>query len=241
MSATAFFYGSYTHPDKSVAYTRFDRRFIRARTGRIHMLRVTWGLRGKIIKPTQAEIWTELEQIRNAYLVEGKSAGFDGTPFTINGNQAIGGTRVVSPVSHGRIEGSEGTTYLNWTVELEADFMIATKNTILEFKESVTFSDNLGLPLTVERVPLNAPPLLQQVSQGSFYYATQQGSIVTVERPKPLDPLFPSNLRTSGGRARSVQYDNPTTINGQTISYGCNWHYEFISTSPLFNFPRSLG
>lgn len=237
-----FFKGSYTHADNSVAFSSITRTFIRGQSGRAHLLRVTMGLKGKIIKPTQDEIWTELDSMRKAYEKDGDSAGFNGTPFYLNNSLALGGVRVTTPISHGAIEGAEGTTFLKWTADLEADFMWSAADDILEFSETVSFTDNMGLPIYVERIPAIGAPILQQVTTQSWYYANQSGKCVQ-SKPNPtfMAPLFPQNIRTASGGGRSVTYESPKMIRGVPVSYGVNWRYDFVSSTPLAASPNALG
>ena len=99
-----------------------------------------------------------------------------------------------------------------------------------------------GLPMTVERIPQNGPPIIQEISQGSWYYATQSGSIThAFSQGEPNPPIFPEYLRTSSGQAKSVTYESPKMIRNLAISYTVKWKYDFISATPFFSYPASLG
>jgi hypothetical protein len=178
-----------------------------------------------------------------AYSIGGQSLVFNdnnGNPMTwfMNSGQAIGGVMVTSPVSFGEVKGAEGVLYLYCRFALQADFAVSNGSQYFTFKETVSFSDNNGQPLTVERVPVFGPPIIQQVSQSSFYFATQQGELWQgAPNPQPMAPLWPGNLRgTPNSRKSSLM--NPRATRGQPYSYGVSWAYEFVATLPLTGYPN---
>jgi hypothetical protein len=236
-----FFYGGFTHADNEVAYDSIQKAFIRGATQRAHLLHVVWNLRGKLLG-TQSSIFSQYNTLLLAYQQDGFSAGFNGTPFTINGQQAIGGCRVVSPISHGDLGGAEMVTYLKYTFALEADFMWASPTDPLSFQETTTFTDNYGFPMYIELLPVSGLPILQQVTDSSWYFGTQSGSLTQAgPGPVPMPPLFPGNLRTSAGAARTLSWGSPKMIRGNPIEYSVNWRYEYISSLPFQAYPNQVG
>jgi len=238
-----FYYGSFTFDDNSVNYASINRTFTRGQTQRLHLLHVNWQMRGKIVRNLQSDIWAEYTAIQNALYVDGSNAGFNGTPFQLGGQNALGGCRVTNPVSHEGLAGAEGITYLRYTFGLEADFLWSKAQDVLNFNEQISFTDNLGLPIYVERIPAIGLPLLQQVTQASWYKATQSGILEqSGPNPTPMAPIFGLNLlQTSGNAASNVVTRSPTTIKGYPIKYGITWSYNFISATPLIGSPNALG
>ena len=240
-----FRYGNYLHDLKSVAFNRVSRSLQRGENGRANLLRTEWSLRGKIIRSTEAEILAELVRMKAAYSFDGYTAtmlGNDGLPttFTLDNNLAVGGVRVSQPISHGDISGAEGATYLKYEFGVMADYL-ATPGGYLSFQEMVIFDDIDGGPIQVERIPAQGPPILQNVTERSWYYATQMGSLTQQAAnvgPPPM--LFPGNLRKVPG-SKQIRYRPVKTIKGVPIEYGCDWRYDYISESPLTGRPTIRG
>lgn len=240
-----FRYGNYLHDLKSVAFNRVSRTLQRGENGRANLLRTEWSLRGKIIRSTEAEILAQLVLLKAAYAFDGYTATMldnNGNPttFTLDNNLAVGGVRVSQPISHGDISGAQGATFLKYEFGLVADYL-ATPGGYLSFSEMVMFDDIGGGPIQVERIPAQGPPMLQNVTEQSWYYASQMGSLTQqAANVAPMAPLFPGNLRQIPG-SRQVRYRPVKTLKGVPIEYGCDWRYDFISTSPLVGRPNVRG
>lgn len=240
-----FYYGGYFHDANSVAFESATRTMIRSQNQTGHILRVNWAMKGKIVG-NQAYIWSTINLMRTAYSTDGLTAGMldnsgNSTPFTINSAASLGGIRVINPISHGPIEGAEGNTYLRYKFALEADFPYAFANDILSWAETLSFSNNDGGPIFIERIPARGRPILQQVTEKSWYYATQQGSM-TQAGPNPTPATFvfdQAYLRTANGTAQQVTYSSPKTIKNRPIEYGVQWRYEYISADPLIGQPTA--
>lgn len=240
-----FFYGGYFHDANSVAFESATRTMRRSQNQTAHILHVAWRMKGKIVG-TPSTIWSTINLMRLAYSKDGLSAGMldnsgNLTPFTINSALTLGGVRVVSPISHGAVEGAEGATYLRYTFALEADFAYAFAEDILSWGETLSFANNNGGPIYIERIPARGRPILQQVTETSWFYATQQGFMTqSGPNPQPGRMVFdPSYIRTGNGNGQQVTYAAPRTIRNVPIEYGVNWRYEFISPDPLIANPTA--
>lgn len=240
-----FFYGGYLHEANSVGFESTTRHMIRSENGTGHILRVQWRMKGKLVG-TQSYMYTKINQMRAAYSRDGGIAGMldnDGnlTPFTINSALSLGGIRVVEPISHGQIFGAEGTTYLYYTFALEADFAYAFAEDTLSFGETLSFANNNGGPIYIERIPAVGRPIFQQVTESSWYHVVQQGFKTQAgSNPQPADFVFDQAfIRTSGGAGQQVTYSSPKTIKGRPIEYGVRWRYEYISPDPLIGNPTT--
>ena len=238
-----FFYGSYLHDKNSVAFTGITNSFIRGQTGRPHLIRKSWSLKGKIIRPTQGEIMSVYAGMLQAYSINGMAAGmldnYGGfTPFLMDSASAVAGTIITTAPSHGEISGAHGTTFLRYEFGIEADSISAGSADILSFSESVAFTNNGGGPIQVERIPAQGEPILQNVTEQSFYYATQQGQLSQVgANPQPMEPIWPELQRRQDGSA-TVTLTSPKTVRGVPIEYGVTWKYEFISTYEITGTPN---
>ena len=236
-----FFYGSYTHSPGEVSFDSVDRNVVWSQTQRANVLRETWHAKGKLIEQGsggQAAIFADLAALRTAYSVNGQSAGFnDGngnpTPFFLNNNNAIGGVIVLSPISHGKIEGAETVGYLNYKFSLQMDSWLSNPNDLLSFSERLSFRDNNGMPLQVGKTPLNFPPVIQSVSAGSFYYCTQSGSL-TQRGPSPQAqaPMFPGSFIGEDG-SREIIPSSPNMERGVPVEFGISWTYRFRQIVPF--------
>ena len=237
-----FQYGGYFHTANSVAFSGVQRQYVLGQNGRPHVLRVQWGLEGKLIGIDQSDILNQLAKLIYAYGYNGQSCGFPGTPFYINNGETIGGVQVTKPPSHGAIKGAEGVTFLHWNAAIQADYPSALLGQVLNYQETMSFTDNDGRPMTVERIPANGPPIIQQTTTNSWYQGTQQGSCTTAFQPADYSaPWFPDLLRTSGNSARNRAYQSPVMQRGQAMSYTTTWKYDYISAEPFFSYPHSIG
>jgi hypothetical protein len=186
-----------------------------------------------------SDILSQLQTLQAAYAVDGQSAVMydnsgNPTPFLVDTTQTVGGVRVTNPVSHEMLKGADGVTYLRYTVGLTWDVLWAAPNDVLSFEETLSFSDNQGLPLQVQRVPAFGPPIIQNVTETSFYYATQAGTMSQAgPSPVPPGPTFPGLFVGSDG-SHQVTYLPVKTIRGTPYEYGVSWKYEFVSVSPFF-------
>ncbi len=235
-----FHFGNYQHADSSVGFRGVQKNVIFGQNGRPHTQRWNWQTEGKLIGTDSADIWTQLATLIDAYNVSNPSAaGWPGTPLYMRRGDTIGGIVVTSPVSHNGIYGAEGVTYLGYTCGIQADFKIASPGTVLAFSETLSFTDNAGLPTYVERTPIIGLPIKQMVATNSWYYATQSGSITTAfERSEPEPAIFPSLLRTGGNQGRMITYESPVFLRGSPVQFTTTWKYEYASVLPFSGYPR---
>ncbi len=244
-----FYYGGYVHPSGEVNFAGIQRTIQYSPTQRANIFREAWSMKGKIVQQgpnSHSAVLGSLATIRNAYSVNGYSAGFldnNGfqSPFWLNTANAIGGVIVTNPVSHGEMSGAETVTYLNYTVGLQMESFLTSPDTILNYSEQVSFSDNFGGPIMIERLPLSGMPIQQAVSTNSFFYATQTGSL-TMRSPNPFpeSPIFPQAFSGSAD-CHQVTYSSPKMERGVPLEYTVSWSYKFRSSDPLVGFAHARG
>lgn len=236
-----FYYGSNTHPDSEVNFAGIQRQIEYSPTQRANILHESWSMRGKIIATGQAAIMTALAARRSWYSTNGQSAGFAGTPFVLDTNNSVGGVIVTNPVSHGPIEGAGWTNFLNYTFGLKADTFLSATNTLLSYSEQLAFTDNFGLPLQIGRLPVLGPPIIQNVTTASFFYATQSGQLtMRTPNPSPEQMIWPE-LLIGDPDSRQISFFSPKTERGVPIEYGVRWSYKYRSITPFFGSVHTRG
>lgn len=204
-----FQYGSFQHDQNEVSFSRISRTLARQPNGRANLLHVEWGMKGKIIRSSQTAILSALNDRMLAYASDGYSAAMldnngNLTTWFLDTSQAVGGVRVSQSVSHQVLQGAEGVTFLHYEFGLAADFL-SLPGGFLSFSESLSFNDIDGGPIQVERIPAQGPPILQTVSERSWYFVTQQGQ---------------STIQGTGASERSVVSGSSSATTGIKSDYG---------------------
>lgn len=238
---TQAFYGGYRHAVDSVHPKGWNRTVVYGATGWPEKLRIDTTWQAKVIGANMQDCMGQVYQMQLAYSVGGQSFVFvdnNGTQtvWILDSSSSIGGVQVTQAVSYGECKGADGTTYLYATFGLSAEYAVGNGK-IIEFSETVSFDDNQGQPLTVERLPINSAPVIQAVTQGSFFYATQSGELwSSSENPQPMQPLF-GRFRGVPGSHKVVP-KNPKTIRGVPYRWGVSWSYQFVDSSPINILPN---
>lgn len=242
---TQLLYGGYAHKANSVHVTGWNRQTILGGTGWPERLRVDVGFKAKVVGVNMLDCMSQVNLMQTAYSTGGQSLRFvdnndNNTVWNLDSPSSIGGVMVTNPVSYGEVKGAEGTTYLYCHFALMAEYAVSNGLNYLEFKETLSFSNNGGNPLTVERLPVNAPPVIQNVTAASFFYATQSGELWSASAvPNPMAPLFPTLIRGTPNSIRTTPM-NPKMTRGAAYKYGISWSYDFISTSPIIGLPNAF-
>ena len=246
---TVFFYGGFKHPDSEVAFAGIQRTIQYSPSQRANIFTESWSMKAKIVKqgPTsQADLFSALNAVRNVYSVNGQSAGLldnngNQTPFLLDNSKAIGGVIVTNPVSHEDLSGAETVTFLRYTFGLKMDSFISKTSDFLAYSETLSFSDNFGLPLQIGRVPVSGLPIIQNISTNSFYYATQSGSLtMRTPNPTPEAMLFPSSLIGEDG-SRQITFESPKMERGVATEYTVKWSYRYRQIVPFFGSVHARG
>jgi hypothetical protein len=237
-------YGSYQHDQDEVGLEDVQREIVYSDRGYPQKLQETWTLKGRKRADTQALILAALSALRAAYSVNGHNAVLldnDGaeTLFKLDTNRAQGGVRVLTPVAHSGLINAQLSTYCDYRIVLQADFLIRGAVPMLKFEESLTFSDIRGGPITVEIMPAVGEGVIQAVTEKSFYHATQSGNLTSLQRdPQPPNPIWPDKLRGQIG-TRDITRSSPPVSAGEPVQYAVAWNYQFVSKSPLIGSPTT--
>lgn len=236
-----FYYGGYTHAANSVAVRSIQKSFVMSPFGKRHVIRHMWTIEGKLLGD-RSSINSQLTTLLTAYSAQGQSFGFLNSPLQVDSSTSIGGAMCTGPIQHEMIRGAEGTTYLRFYASLQADFPACLTGEVLDFHESLNFTNHGGGPIYVERTPAQGEPLFQQVTERSWYYVTQTGSITTAfYNPQPMLPIWPAYVRTIGAGGLNVEYNSPKMQRGVAMSYTTRWRYDYASPIPLEAYPNVVA
>jgi hypothetical protein len=229
--ATYLQYGNYTHPASECEVTRtISPRYADSQVKIAEVER--WDVRGVIIANGPVAIAARLNEIDNAYSVQGGDLKL----LDDNGNilmqlrsvTSVFGVRSQRP-NLPKGDGSEWATGLEFTASFEAEYTTGLQSGLVSFQETLAFSG--GGPVHVWRRPLNGLPIKQTVAPASPYRLEQSGRAVgRYTYPTPPSPLFPEHL-WEGPR---IRYSGPE-VNGQ--NYTVEWSYVMESVSPLAGLP----
>lgn len=239
------FYGGFNHDVNSVKINSLTREIARGNTGYQSTLTLTIDFSYKIIRSTTSAIFAELNRTIAAYSVDGQSFAFYDDfgnyipAWSIDSGSALGGVIVSKPVSHGELSGAQASNFIWATMAVSATVLNPLPfGQFLTFQESLSFHDRDGGPILVKRLPARGLPFKQQVTERSWYHATQTGSFTTNQQnPQPIPPIFPNDL-DGDENDRQFTFINPVTLRGQPFEYGCQYTYNFSSAQQLIGLPH---
>lgn len=239
-----YVYGTYEHQDNEVNLA-VSKTVNRDRRGNAwsrkirHSIDGTLLATGATVAARQADLNAKILALENAYRVEGQTATLyldDGTTsseHTLPSTTSIDGPRVVLPPDFPRDEQSgEYATLRNYSIVLEAEYLIGGGDLLVEWAESIVIIGN-GSGDFVVRTPLVGPTVRQDISTHSPVRAVQSGqaSQFYAFYPTPL-PAFPGSLK---GIQRTVNSTWTYRDNKQLAVK--QWSYSFLSTGPLAALP----
>ena len=239
-------YGSYVHDQGECAITI-------ARTSRIEngiVLGYTerWNVQGRLqITPTgdaaadQAQLSARITAMQLAYAQQGLNLGLyfdDGTPSVhyLQSARTAGGTRVAKPPEFPLGTGAEYSTFRNFALAVEAEFLDSSIG-LVSWTESLSFfggGPQFGFLLT-----LNGPPQKQLLRQQTTYRATQQGEAVGLTAyPVAPGPLWPADEHSDQRHvAQTLPQRTGSGPNAVYYDFKTRWSYVFESAAPLVGVP----
>ncbi len=137
-----------------------------------------------------------------------------------------GGVRTSNFVAYPIGRGGEYSTYRNWSVSLEADFLDSSLD-LIAWTETVAFDG--GGPRTLWLEPLNGPPQQQLGNEQTTFKATQTGEATGLFMyPIPPQPIWPFAEHVD--RRRLSQTLPKRTGRGAAAFYSqykISWAYQF--------------
>lgn len=235
-------YGNYQHAanEASVVITK-QALFSEAGLPRGTLER--WSIQGQLHAADGAGLTVAIGSLQAAYAIQGQDVGFyfdDGQPTShrIQSAATNGGVRVAAPPSFPQGRGAEYTTFRNYTITLEAEWLDAQAS-LLSWHEVLQFRG--GGPQFGFLEPINGLPVKQLLKQATTYQVTQSGAAVGyLAYPVPAGPLWPQAEQLE---RREVRYETPRRLgppgNPTFSHYRVSWSYSFADAGPLFGLPSS--
>ena len=238
-------YGGFAHDVNMLSFNGLSREMVLGQNGYPSRLRVTLDCEYKIIRSTVSAIFTALSELIQAYAIPGQSFGFydnDGnylSAWSLDTALCVGGTIITKPPSHGQIRGAEGTNFVKVQFAVQGETLIPLgPNQYITFQETLSFTGR-GTPLLVKRTPATGFPFKQQVTEASWYTATQTGSLSTNSPlPAPMLPLWPDLLDGTESDAQ-ITRPGPIMLRGIPIEWGVAWAYQFSSPFAIDGTPNA--
>lgn len=228
-----FSYGGFNHDANECWITRFRAEAVRTPRGYVRSYRRSISFSGRIIG-NQSQITTALAARMTAYSFQGGNfAVYDNsnntTPIYFNSAASMGGTVVSGPVNLRNVTDAQYGTYLEYDCSVEAEFAAAEAGAaILDYQEVLSFSG--GLPIKVDLICINSPPITQTTSPQSPYQVVQAGIL------RSLSPNLSANAPIFGSdvlRERQISPVTPKFYRGVPVEYAVSWSYLFRSSSQL--------
>jgi hypothetical protein len=191
----------------------------------------------------QAQLSARITAMQQAYAQQGLNLGLyfaDGTPSVhyLQSARAAGGTRVTKPPDFPLGAGAEYSTFRNFALAVEADFLDSSIG-LVSWTESLSFSG--GGPQFGYLLTLNGPPQKQLLRQQTTYKATQQGEAVGLSAyPTAPNPIWPADEHSDQRHVSQVLPER--TGPGPTAVYHhfkTRWSYVFESAAPLVGVPTA--
>jgi len=230
-------YGDYSHntgeceitTTRSSVYTPRQERWA---------VRERWNIKGLLLNPSgDLAAMKVLEQaLVSAYNYDGYDLTlyFDSgvaSSKSMDSSSAVGGLRVVQPVSFPTNSGASAITHTEFTVAVEGLFSTGEVD-LVDFHETLSFSG--GGPVYGHLETLTGRPVKQLHRRFSTYRAQQHG-IATGLTGYPSIPsaIWPNSLM----QTREEERRDPQQINGSTLNYTLSWRYSFESAYPITGNP----
>ncbi len=235
-------YGTYQHPPGEASVV-ISKQGLFSDAGLTRGVRERWDIQGRLQAADQAALTAAIEALTAAYSVQGQNVGFyfdDDQPSShlIASSETNGGVRVVVPPSFPQGKGAEYSTFRNYSLALEAEWLDPDA-TLIGWNERLNFSG--GGPQFAFLQPITGTPIKQLLRQATPYRATQSGEAVGYQSyPAPALPLWADAEHV---HLREIHYEIPKRM-GPSGSptythYRVTWSYRFESATPLFGTPTA--
>jgi hypothetical protein len=224
-------YGAYAHPPSEVTITT-QKRNLYNEGGARYAIEETWQISGFLQAANQAAITQSIQQLQNAYSIDGQSIGFfddSGAPTAhgILASQTLGGVKIVAGPQFERGESAEYTTYRYYGITAQWVIPILGVR-LMAFQESLSFTGTGG-PQRAFLPVLDGIPPRQILRQVTTVRCTQSGSAIGWLRPvQPPPPLFPQSEHVD---RRRVDYQSPKRVGPvgrpEYTEFPVSWSYDF--------------
>lgn len=233
-------YGNYQHAANEASVV-ISKQQVFSEAGIVRGLRERWDIQGMLEAADQGALTAAIDELSAAYATGAQDVGFyfDGgqpTSHRIISANTNGGVRVVVPPSFPQGKGAEYSTYRNYTIALEAEWLDPNAS-LLSWHETIRFQG--GGPQFAHLEPINGQPVKQLLKQATTFRATQSGEAVGyLYYPAPALPLWPAAEHID---RREIRYELPRRMgppgSGTYTQYKVSWSYSFEDAGPLLGLP----
>lgn len=235
-------YGDYQHAIGEASVV-ISKQAIFTEAGIIRGVRERWDIQGRLQAADQAALTTAIDALAAAYALQDQDVGFyfdDDQPSShiITSSETNGGVRVVVPPSFPQGKGAEYSTFRNYSLALDAEWLDASA-TLITWNEVLDFQGG-GAQFTFMQ-PIVGAPIKQLLRQQTTYRVTQSGEAVGYQAyPVPASPIWPTAEHVD---RRNVRYDLPKRMgppgNPTYTQYKVSWTYHFEDSAPLAGLPTN--
>lgn len=234
-------YGNFQHDDGEVAIA-ISRVSLFTPGGVVYGYTERWDVQGRLQTADQATLTTALQAMFNAYQLQGQDISLHIDESTVTNHVMVsassdGGTRVVNPPAFPVGRGAEYSTFRNYTLAVEADFL-STGSKLISWQEAFDFIGTGGPTWRLQQV-LTGPAQRQDLTTNSTQRIVQRGTAIAQGGAYPLSSpsAFPA------AEHQELRQITRSFSSGQLGQRTVNWVYFFETISPLSAVPtiRSLG
>jgi hypothetical protein len=233
-------YGNYRHADNEASVS-ISKNAIFTPGGLMRGTRERWSISGRLQAANQVSLTAAINALCAAYELQNQDVAFytDGNQLTshaIDSSATNGGVRVTGPPSFPEGKGAEYSTFRNYTISLEAEWLNPNA-TIVNWHETISVQG--GGPQFVFLETIDGPPHKQLLKQYTTYQATQSGEATGFySYPTAPAPLWPAAEHVD---RRQMRYELPKRAGppGEPTytEFKVSWTYTFEDGSPLVGVP----
>ena len=228
-------YGGYSHGDgeASVSISRFTEENER---GQPFSTRHQWVIQGRIIGTSSSDVAAKCRRLEQAYLNWYQDLELlDGSTVIhkLPQSSSWSGVKITQPPQYPDGSGAQATTFRDYRIVAEADYLVTDLPALRSFRESITIRPGRPEYAVVELV--SGRPQVQLIKERRAWSATQSGEAVGyLAYPSVPAPIWPG-----------VPYEGPEiseqmpSINASGLPwlFPISWSYRFISADPLVGHP----
>ena len=227
-------YGSYKHEEGECIISIHKEAVVNNKSGKQYATRERWTINGRLHKSNPSLVDSAIRSLQNAYSVNDNDIGFYhangvATSHIMKNSDSVSGIKVVSPPSFPIGNLGEFSSYRNYTIEVEGEFLFSDLGTVVSYEETVSYTGTGGMKW-VSRETLNTYPVVQYIKPRTLIKVVQSGQAQGYKfYPVIPSPIWPEYEHLD---QRSVEY---YTSNDKYHQRNVRWSYYFsFGTYPYF-------
>lgn len=235
-----FQYGNYRHESGECQVDKPNPQNVYSDDGQLTAIKVRLTIKGRKHAATPGALTSALQEMEAAYAVNGQDAVLredsgTATAIKIISANTTRGVRVVQPPAYTNDTPASYTTFVDYTIILEAEITALDSTSNFNYRESVVFNPPAIATTNQEfvfRHPLEGQ-VQRQASDIITFQCRQSGSVSSnLFWLQPQMPMYPGACHW---KQSSVSYDVQNSKGA--IVYVTTWDYAFESDSPLSGYP----